>query len=236
MNDTEKPRLQFKSWKNQYIDLVEQSASDIISVPGPHVEAEKREQLRSRFAGFDGVVVEIGSGSGGHLIEQARKNPCHLHIGIELRFKRAFRTVEKAKQQGINNILMVRGDARLLHEFFEANEVDVVHINFPDPWDKPRWRKNRIINTQFITTLLALLKTGGRISHKSDHQGYFNDSCALLESFQNVQVVERTQNLYSCPLGALSTPSEFELLFKSQGLPIGYILIQKIGAESKVGV
>ena len=227
MTETSYPKLKFKSWKNQYIDLVEQSSSDIISITEAPMPVEKKEQLAAAINKFSGTVLEIGSGSGGHLIEQARRAPDLLHIGIEMRFKRAFRTMEKAKQASINNLLMLRGDARLIEHVFEASSLKAIYINFPDPWDKPRWFKNRILNLPYIQLLCRLLAPGALLSHKSDHQGYFKESCRLLTTCPELKVESFTENLYASEFATQSVPSEFELLFKSQSLPIGYITLRK---------
>lgn len=236
MSENEKSRLQFRNWKNQYIDLVDQSADDIISITTAHVPDEKRSQLRERLKKYSKIVCEIGSGSGGHLLELAKRSPDALHIGIELRFKRAFRTVEKGKQSGLHNILMVRGDARLIADFFETDEIDTIHLNFPDPWDKPRWHKNRILNAAYLDALVSLLKPGGLFSHKSDHQAYFAESLSSVEKNKFLEVLKSTKDLYKSEEAATSVPSEFEMMFKSQGLPIGYLLARKIGGNSLLSV
>ncbi|MBX7144547.1 MAG: tRNA (guanosine(46)-N7)-methyltransferase TrmB [Oligoflexia bacterium] len=219
-------------WKNQYIDLVAQCEEYIISFPNRGIPEDARARFLSETENWPRIVVEIGSGSGGHIIEQAALAPEVLHIGIELRFKRAFKTAEKAQKRGLTNVRLLRANARILPEICSPGRLDGVYVNFPDPWDKKRWLKNRILNPEFLEQLHGLLSPQGYLSYKSDHQGYFAETLSQLEKSGKWHILHKTTDLYSSELLSRNVPSEFELLFKSKKIPIGYLLAQKIGAIS----
>lgn len=223
-------------WKNQYIDLVAKSEEYIISFPNHGIPEACRERFLRELQGWSRIIVEIGSGSGGHLIEQAARATEALHIGIELRFKRAYKTAEKAHKRGLKNVRLMRANARILPDLCSAGLLDGVYVNFPDPWDKKRWLKNRILNPEFLKQLHALLKPNGFLSYKSDHQGYFTETLSQIENSAQWQILTKTNDLYAEGNPEGNVASEFELLFKNKKISIGYLLAQKIGANPNTDV
>ncbi len=117
--------------------------------------------------------VEIGTGNGFHFAHYATQNPNVQLIGFEIKFKTLVQTIERARGLGADNVQMIKGDARLLSQYFTANEVDKVMVHFPDPWPKRRQQKNRLMNEVFFKELAYILKPGGSLEFKTDHPGYF---------------------------------------------------------------
>ena len=203
---------------NKYIGLAKTKPEFLISGDNHEVSPEEWALLDSRAAKFSKLFLEIGSGSGGHLIESARRDPTSLYVGIELRFKRAFRTVEKAENQAVGNILVIRTNAKIVTSFFAEQSLDGIFINFPDPWDKRRWHKHRLLNESYLRTLLSLLKPGGFFSYKSDHEGYFREILALAKSIPEFSVEAVTEDLHQSQYAEENVLTEFEQLFMSQKL------------------
>ena len=206
------------AWKNQYIDLIGTK---------PHLIIEETEieegALCPILPKFERCFVELGSGSGGHLIELANRNPEVLCVGFELRYKRAFRTAEKAEQLGLKNLLVYRANANLLSSLFPENSLDRVYVNYPDPWAKKRWQKHRLLNDDSVALLTTLLKPGGALRYKTDHKEYFDTVVKSLRQNQTFQIVKETHDMFgSCDLSDNIT-TEFEQLFLSQGLPISFV-------------
>ena len=108
-----------------------------------------------------------------HLIELGRQNPNDLFIGFEIRFKRAVRTIEKAKREGIDNVYICRVNASFMRDIFPKDSLSGVYINFPDPWPKDRHRKNRLLTKEFLEEMHSLLKEKTFFSFKTDHRDYF---------------------------------------------------------------
>ncbi len=215
-------------WKNQYIELINQKR-DRIFAAAPEQELERtKERIQSICPAYDEIVCELGSGSGGHIISHAEKSPRTLFIGFELRYKRAFRTVEKAEQRGIENLYMVQGDARSLTSIFADGQLTGIYINFPDPWAKKRWQKHRLITTEFLSMLAAKLKLEGYFSHKTDHAEYFASSIEQLRSVPALKVEVVTSDLHQHPANEGLMQSEFEMLFISKRLPVHYVLARRV--------
>ena len=123
------------------------------------------------------VWIEIGFGSGRHLIYQAKKNPDTLFIGIEI-YKPSIEQVLKQIQiQKIKNIFLIDYDARLFLEFVPSNRVGKIFIHFPVPWDKKPHR--RVVSKKFIQEIKRVLKVDGTLELRTDSKNYFDYSLGL---------------------------------------------------------
>lgn len=218
-----------KKWKNPYIDLVDEHEDAILTLDPERtntrlgeyaLSAPSRELLREKQELFKESVLELGSGSGGHLIERAKLEPQTLFIGVELRFKRAVRTIEKAKRDSLTNLLILRGTAESISDIFPPRSISRVYVNFPDPWSKKRWTKHRMLNEERLITISKLLRQSGALLYKTDHKEYFYTTLELLESLPMFAVEYQTPDLHNSPYLEGSVQTEFESLFLSQGLPI----------------
>jgi tRNA (guanine-N7-)-methyltransferase len=154
---------------NLYIDKVKERSDRIIIPEKEFLNEKQLEQLNEALQKFPEIICEIGSGSGSHLVEFAKRNPQHLAIGVELRFKRLYKTLEKAEQLNLANILLMLVNAHKIEKYLPKNSLSGVYINFPDPWSKRRWLKHRIMQQSWIDSICTLLKPGAYISYKTDH-------------------------------------------------------------------
>ena len=153
----------------------------------------------SKLKNKENVIVELGSGSGGHLIKLAQKFPDFLLYGFEFRYKRCVRTIQKAGD--LDNIFVLQTTANNFNQLFLPNSIDRLYVNFPDPWQKKRWLKNRLLNATFIDNLLLSLKSGGIFSFKTDHDEYFGSFLEILKSSEalkqnKLKIVIETTDLY----------------------------------------
>ena len=182
--------------------------------------------LRAKMREFEGCYVELGSGSGMHLLRLAQQSPNYLCVGLEIRFKRAFKTGEKAEQNGLRNVVVFRTDAKQLASLFEPETVAGFFVNYPDPWDKRRWLKNRLLNAELLATMHRCLQPAGYLRYKTDHHEYFASTCSLLAK-DMWDVKKHTKDLLSSPWMSENIPTEFEQLFKSQGKPLCMVEVRK---------
>ncbi|AXP08258.1 tRNA (guanosine(46)-N7)-methyltransferase TrmB [Campylobacter hepaticus] len=118
------------------------------------------------------IYIEIGFGSGRHLLYQARENPHVLILGVEIYNKALTQVAKLAKAQNINNILLVQSDARLLLSVLKSQSVEKIFLHFPVPWDKKPHR--RVISQDFCKECARVLKYNGRFELRTDSFEYFN--------------------------------------------------------------
>lgn len=201
------------------MQMVKTKPGLILAEEDRDVSQEALDHLRARRKSFSRCFVELGSGSGLHLLRLAEQHPDTLCIGLEIRFKRAFKTGEKAERDGLENLVIMRTDARQISTIFSPGEVSGFFINYPDPWDKRRWLKNRLINGDLLSSMETLLAPDGFLRYKTDHQEYFSSTEQLLLQ-RGWQISKRTNDLLASSWSENNIPTEFEYLFKSQGKPL----------------
>jgi tRNA (guanine-N7-)-methyltransferase len=221
------------SWNdlvNPYTKLVRTKPGRIVELEGRQLSAEGRATFDRLRAAHPRLLVELGSGSGGHLIELARRTPDALCLGFELRYKRAYRTIEKAERAGIENVMVLRADATTIGDLVEAETVDGCYVNFPDPWDKRRWLKKRLLNPDFLKVIHRLLRPGAVFAYKTDHRPYFDEVLERIRSEGSFALRAWTHHLYEHGEPPANIATEFEQLFVSQGLPINQLLAEKLGS------
>jgi len=129
------------------------------------------------------IWVEVGFGSGVHLLHQALKNPDKLIIGLEIHYPSIEQVLKQLKIQNITNVLIVNYDARLFLEFLDSNAVGRVFVHFPVPWDKKEHR--RVMSIGFIEECMRVLKIKGTLELRTDSPNYFEYSSSLLENFKD---------------------------------------------------
>ncbi len=128
------------------------------------------------------IFVEVGFGSGTHLLHQAKQNPDKIIIGLEIHSPSIEQVLKQAKLQNIENILVLNYDARLFLEFLDSNSVSKIFVHFPVPWDKKPHR--RVMSHPFITESMRVLKVGGTLELRTDSPNYFEYNVELLKDFK----------------------------------------------------
>lgn len=124
----------------------------------------------TRVFGREGPLeLEIGCGAGGFAIEYCRRNPSVRYVAFEWRKKYAREVSHRAEKQGLTNLKTIEGDARIeVPRLFAPQSLDVIHLQFPDPWWKRAHQKRAILRPDFTLVLLALLKPGGTFDFRTD--------------------------------------------------------------------
>ena len=135
---------------------------------------------RLRFAdlfGDDGEVeLEIGSGKGRFLIEQALARPGTRFLGLEWSLKYLRVAKERAAARGITNVRFFRADARhVVAELIGDAALRRVHVYCPDPWPKKRHHKRRLFTALTVPHLERILAPGGRLDVSTDVEEYFDE-------------------------------------------------------------
>ena len=126
------------------------------------------------FPEADDVRIEVGFGSGRHLIHQAKENPDILFIGIEIHKPSVEQALKQINILGLKNLILLDYDARLFLELVPSNIVSRVYVHFPVPWDKKPHR--RVISTAFLNESTRVLAPQGRLELRTDSENYFTYS------------------------------------------------------------
>jgi tRNA (guanine-N7-)-methyltransferase len=117
------------------------------------------------------IWVEVGFGSGRHLLHQAATNPEVQFIGLEIHGPSIEQVTKQCKIQNLDNLLIAAFDARIFLEFLPSNVVGKIFVHFPVPWDKKPHR--RVISPAFIDESTRVLKKEGTLELRTDSENYY---------------------------------------------------------------
>ena len=138
------------------------------------------------------VWIEIGFGSGRHLLYQAQHHPEILFIGVEIHKPSIEQVLKQIAIKGLKNLYIIDYDARIFLEFVPSNIVGAIFLHFPVPWDKKPHR--RVISKSFIKEAKRVLKPEGILELRTDSRRYFDYALDLFLQEDRVQL-EVTKNI-----------------------------------------
>lgn len=161
--------------------------------------------------------VEVGCGKGKFTVETAAAEPDILLIAVEVVDDAMVVGMEKAKEMGLSNVFFVSMDVARLETFFEESELDLLYINFCDPWPRSKNAKRRLTYHTFLDKYRYVLKLGGEIHFKTDNAKLFEFS---LEEFAYCDLEMRnvTRDLHAN--GPVGIMTGYEEKFYQLGTPI----------------
>lgn len=159
------------------------------------------------------VWLEVGFGAADHLIAQAKANADVLFIGAEPFMDGVAKALKQINEFDLKNIRLIDDDVRPVIAKFAPKSLDRVFVLFPDPWQKAKHNKRRIINADFIGEIARLLKTGARLRIASDWADYVSqikEVMAASKDFSPIQTNEATSKCeqYKVPLDHFTTRYE----------------------------
>ena len=177
----------------------------------------------SLFQNNNPIHVEIGTGKGNFIINEAINNPDINFIGIEKFDSIIARCLQKIPE-GLDNLKIVRMNALDIENVFD-HEVDTLYLNFSDPWPKKRWHKRRLTSDVFLRKYDSLFKDNCLIIQKTDNRDLFEYSVVSLTNY-GYKIVDFSLDLHNSEIeGNIMT--EYEERFSKQGNPIFYMVALK---------
>ncbi len=115
--------------------------------------------------------IEVGFGSGRHLIHQAKSHPEVHMIGLEIHRPSLEQVMRRIDLEGLDNVWVVDYDARLFMELLPSDRAERIFVHFPVPWDKKPHR--RVISEAFVAEAMRVLRPGGTLELRTDSENYF---------------------------------------------------------------
>jgi tRNA (guanine-N7-)-methyltransferase len=114
--------------------------------------------------------IEIGSGKGTFLVQQAPLKPDVNYLGIEWAGEFFRYAADRIRRRQLENVRMLHADAV---EFIRYRCPDgiatVVHLYFSDPWPKKRHHKRRVVQDRTLAEIHRVLEPGGELRLVTDH-------------------------------------------------------------------
>jgi tRNA (guanine-N7-)-methyltransferase len=119
-----------------------------------------------------GVWLEVGFGSGEHLVWQAEKHPDVGLIGCEPYLNGVAKCLAHIERAQVGNIRLFTDDARLLMAALPPRSLARVFILFPDPWPKARHHKRRFVQRETLDRVAELMLPGAELRLATDDPSY----------------------------------------------------------------
>jgi tRNA (guanine-N7-)-methyltransferase len=150
------------------------------------------------------LVMEIGFGMGGSLLEMAIANPDQDFIGVEVHRPGIGRLLHEIDAHQLTNLRIYCKDAKeVLRDCIEDNALHGVQIFFPDPWHKTRHHKRRLIQLPFVEQLRHKLSIGGYLHMATDWEPYAEHMMEIMTvapGYHNAAGVKKFSNNNGRPL------------------------------------
>lgn len=126
--------------------------------------------------------LEIGFGGGEHLAHLAQQRPTWDFIGLEVHRPGVGRLLLRLEAQDTRNVRVAIEDAQIfINERLPPASLDAIYIQFPDPWPKKRHHKRRLVQPDFIQTLVSRLKPGALLQLATDWADYAEHMLQVLD-------------------------------------------------------
>lgn len=129
------------------------------------------------------LECELGFGRPHFILERAVEVPDHDVVGIEWKGRWPRVVHEKQKKGQYPNVRAIHGNAWLLFgSLFAPSSLDLVVLNFPDPWWKSKHHKRRIVSDTFAGQIAKRLKPGGHLLIQTDVATLLEEELARFEA------------------------------------------------------
>ncbi len=123
-------------------------------------------------AGANDLWLEIGFGSGEHLLARATEHPHIRFIGCEPFQDGVVKVLDAIETGGRQNIRLYADDARDLLRELASESVGRAFVLFPDPWPKRRHAKRRLLSPRTFHLLAGVMRSGAELRIATDIGDY----------------------------------------------------------------
>ncbi len=170
--------------------------------------------------GKDYIALEIGCGKGRFITEMAKLSPEKGFIGVETQHDIAYYPALKAKENELANVKIICANAKSLEEWFEPGEINMLYLNFSDPWPKARHYKRRLTYRDFLAMYHKVLVGGGHLRFKTDNRPLFDFSVEEFKEY-GLEIIGLSYDLHHSDYeNAVET--EYEQKFSALGNKINF--------------
>ena len=176
------------------------------------------------------IHLDIGCARGRFLLALAQQHTDGNHLGVEIR-----RPLVKAAEAdrlalGLSNLHYLFCNANISLEAWldslPPGQLDLVSIQFPDPWFKKKHHKRRVLQPALLRAIAGALQPGKRFFIQSD----------VLAVIEPMVAVSEASGCFIRPEGdarpwrssnPLPVPTERETYVLAQGLPVYRVLYER---------
>lgn len=163
------------------------------------------------------LLLDIGCARGRFLLRMAEAEPGWNYLGVEIREPLVDEANRLAEEAGLSNVHYSFCNAmlwldRLVAELPEMR-LQLVTIQFPDPWFKKKHAKRRMVNDEMVDTIAAHLTPGGRVFVQTDIEFLADEMFDLFRGDPRFAESPLTENPFP-------VKTEREKAVEEKGLPV----------------
>lgn len=142
---------------------------DVFCIP----YSEEKLDFKKIFGNENPVVIEIGFGMGKATAIIASENPQVNYLGIEVHKPGVGKLLGEIRDRSLKNLRIIEHDAmEVLKNQISDSSVAAFHIFFPDPWQKKRHFKRRLVQRPRTDLMTQKLAAGGYLYFVTDWLPY----------------------------------------------------------------
>jgi len=179
------------------------------------------------------IQLDIGCARGRFLLAMAQHHPQRNHLGVEIRRALVNAAEDDRQALGLGNLHYLFCNANVSLEAWlaalPAGQLDLVTIQFPDPWFKKKHHKRRVLQPALLLAIAGALAPGQRLFLQSDVPAVIEPMVALCEAsgcFSRPAADARPWRQDN----PLPVPTERETYVLNQGLPVYRVLYERNSA------
>jgi tRNA (guanine-N7-)-methyltransferase len=125
------------------------------------------------FQSYKTRIMEVGFGMGEATAILAKDFPETAFLAVEVHRPGVGKLCARLEQNGSQNVRILQHDViDVINNQLADNSLDGVHIFFPDPWQKKRHIKRRLLTPEFLKLIYPKIKKGGFIHVATDWVPY----------------------------------------------------------------
>jgi tRNA (guanine-N7-)-methyltransferase len=188
-------------------------------------QAPKPIELTSVFAKPEQALhLDIGCARGRFILRMALAEPDWNFLGVEIREPLVDAANRIAAETGLSNVHYEFCNAMLwLDRFIEKipdGVLQMVTIQFPDPWFKKKHAKRRMVNPELVKTVADKLDYGGKIFMQTDIEFVAGDIQELFRADERLKELD-------CSGNPFRVKTEREVAVESKTGPVYRYLFEK---------
>ena len=176
------------------------------------------------------IHLDIGCARGRFLLALAQQQPALNHLGVEIRrpLVQAAEADRQALELGNLHYLFCNANVSLQAWLaaLPAGQLDLVSIQFPDPWFKKKHHKRRVLQPALLLAIAAALAPGKRFFIQSDVPAVIDPMVALTEACGCFSRPANDAQPWRAS-NPLPVPTERETYVLNQGLPVYRVLYER---------
>ncbi len=172
--------------------------------------------------------LDLGCGRGKFLLEMASLYPEINFLGIEIRQPLVGEANQLKEEKKLSNLhylfANINNSLREILESLPTQKIELVMIQFPDPWFKKKHHKRRVIQPEIVTIFADFLPNQAQIFLQSDIKEVAEEMCQLFLANPSFKPLNSNIWLTENPL-QIMTEREIATINKNQ--PVYLTIIVK---------